>query len=122
MDATGRLFVYQKAKIALRLCEDVARLLPSERAYLAHQLRRAALSVVLNIAEGAGEVSVREKVRFYRLARRSANEAAAALEAIGIVMDRPPPTDAARAELMQVIALLVRTARSLEGNEQKLSP
>lgn len=78
--------------------------------------------MVLNIAEGAGEFSVREKVRFYRLARRSANEAIAALEAIGIVMDAPPSVEEARSELMQVIALLVRTARSLEGDTTKLSP
>jgi len=35
---------------------------------------------VLNIAEGAGEFAPKEKVRFYRMARRSATESAAVLD------------------------------------------
>ena len=38
------------------------------------------MSICLNTAEGAGEFSVAEKARFYRLARRSAAECAAALD------------------------------------------
>lgn len=34
----------------------------------------------LNIAEGAGEFSVNEKIRFYRMARRSATECAGILD------------------------------------------
>lgn len=40
-------------------------------------LQRAATSVPLNIAEGAGEHSTHEKSRFYRMAKRSATECAA---------------------------------------------
>jgi len=47
------------------------------KAHLRSQLDRAATSIVLNIAEGAGEFSPREKQRFYRMARRSTNECAA---------------------------------------------
>ena len=47
------------------------------KAHLRSQLDRAATSVVLNIAEGAGEFSPREKQRFYRMARRSTSECAA---------------------------------------------
>ena len=35
------------------------------------QMRRAVRSVVLNIAEGAGEFSPKEKARLFRIARRS---------------------------------------------------
>jgi len=38
--------------------------------------QRAATSVPLNIAEGAGEYSGAEKSRFYRIAKRSATECA----------------------------------------------
>jgi four helix bundle protein len=54
--------------------------LPKGRAYLADQLRRASLSI-LNIAEGAGEYAPADKGRCYRMARRSATESAAILDA-----------------------------------------
>jgi four helix bundle protein len=44
------------------------------------QLLRACTSIVLNLAEGVAEYSPREKARFYRMARRSAAEASAALD------------------------------------------
>ena len=47
---------------------------------LSDQLQRAALSISLNIAEGAGEYAIDEKVRFYRMAKRSATECAGILD------------------------------------------
>jgi four helix bundle protein len=44
---------------------------------LADQLRRASTSIVLNIAEGAGEYSPKDKAKFYRFAKRSAAECSA---------------------------------------------
>ena len=49
---------------------------------LLDQLQRAATSISLNIAEGAGEFSSAEKIRFYRMARRSAAECAAVLDVL----------------------------------------
>jgi four helix bundle protein len=46
------------------------------------QIRRAALSITLNTAEGAGEYRPKEKARFYRMARRSTTEAAAVLDSL----------------------------------------
>ena len=57
---------------------------PRGMSWLADQLRRAATSISLNVAEGAGEFSPREKVRFYRMAERSATECAAILDAVRI--------------------------------------
>ncbi len=74
-----KLRVYEEA-IALVLAVDpLAAKLERRRYYLADQLRRAALSVVLNVAEGAAEFSGAEKARFMNLARRSAGEVVAAL-------------------------------------------
>jgi four helix bundle protein len=43
---------------------------------------RASFSVALNIAEGSGEFSPKEKARFYRMALRSATECAAVLDVL----------------------------------------
>ncbi len=57
-----------------------SRLVVEDRAYLSDQLQRAGLSIPLNIAEGAGEYSIDEKARFYRMAKRSATECAGILD------------------------------------------
>ena len=76
-----RLDVYRAAIEFLIVTDEIAASLPRGRAYLADQLRRAATSIPLNIAEGAGEFSPGDKARFYRMARRSATECAAILDA-----------------------------------------
>ena len=48
-------------------------------AILRDQLLRASVSIVLNIAEGAGRRSRRDKARFYSMARGSAAECGAIL-------------------------------------------
>jgi four helix bundle protein len=75
-----RLDVYRVALEFVVLASDVAGRMPKGRAYLADQLQRAATSIALNIAEGAGEFASAEKARFYRIARRSATESAAILD------------------------------------------
>lgn len=75
-----KLTVYQIAIEFVILANEVIELLPRGRAYLSDQLQRAALSISLNIAEGAGEYAVDEKARFYRIAKRSATECAGVLD------------------------------------------
>src|ERR1700691_4454435 len=71
-----KLDVYHAAIDLVILINTVVENLPRGRAYLADQLQRAGASVPLNIAEGAGEFSANEKIRFYRMAKRSATECA----------------------------------------------
>ena len=80
-----RLDVYRVALDFLVLADHHAAALPRGRAYLADQLRRAALSIVLNIAEGAGEFASADKARFYRMARRSGTECAAILDSCRVL-------------------------------------
>lgn len=75
-----KLTVYQVAIEFVILADEVIEHLPLGRAYLSDQLQRAALSIPLNIAEGAGEYAVDEKARFYRMAKRSATECAGVLD------------------------------------------
>ena len=75
-----RLDVYRRSIDFIALAEEIVGDLPRGRSYVADQLRRAAVSIALNIAEGAGEFSPTDKARFYRIARRSATECAAILD------------------------------------------
>jgi four helix bundle protein len=75
-----RLDVYRLAIEFVARANDVVEALPRGRGYLADQLQRAALSIVLNIAEGAGKFSQADKAAFYLRARGSATESAAVLD------------------------------------------
>jgi four helix bundle protein len=57
-------------------------LLPKGHAVLRDQLERASLSTVLNLAEGAGRRSRRDKGRFYTIARGSAMESLALIDVL----------------------------------------
>ncbi len=75
-----RMEVFQ---LAVRLQVEVRPVVDRLRRFdrsLADQLQRAVSSIGLNIAEGAGEYSPRDKARFYRYAVRSSLESAAALK------------------------------------------
>ena len=75
-----KLDVYQLAVDFVARANDVVESLPRGRGYLADQLQRAALSIVLNIAEGAGKFSSKDKAAFYLTARGSTTESAAVLD------------------------------------------
>lgn len=62
--------------------------------------------MVLNLAEGANEFSPKEKIRFYRMARRSAGECMAALDLADRVLAPHPRTPDAKSLLDEVIAML----------------
>src|SRR3954463_7805416 len=70
-----QLTVWKRAhSLALSVFRVTGAFPPSERYGLAAQLRRAATSVVSNIAEGSGSHSVRDEIRFFRIARASVSE------------------------------------------------
>lgn len=64
-----KLDVYKTAIEFIVLVDQLIIVLPRGRAYLVDQVQRAASSIALNIAEGAGEYSSNEKIRFYRMAK-----------------------------------------------------
>jgi len=72
--------VYHAALEFVVLMSSLVENLPRGKAYLADQLQRAASSIPLNIAEGAGENAISEKARFYRMAKRSATECSSILD------------------------------------------
>lgn len=71
---------YQLALNVFRESYKVASFLPIEEKYnLADQLRRAARSIILNIAEGYGRYHYLDSLRFYYIARGSIMEVLSAL-------------------------------------------
>src|ERR1700722_15053135 len=106
-----KLTVYQVAIEFVVLADVIIEHLPRGRAYLSDQLQRAGLSIPLNIAEGAGEYSIDEKARFYRMAKRSATECAGILD----VCQRLKLLDEERYALgrellIRVVSMLVKMA------------
>ena len=66
------LEVYKIALLFVKEVYTVTKLLPKDELYgLVSQLRRAAVSVSSNLAEGAARKSPREKKRFYEISRSS---------------------------------------------------
>lgn len=76
------LSVYQQAK---NLNKEVFSFLKTNKhldPYIRDQLRRAAISMVINIAEGTGKFSKADKRNFYFIARGSVYECVALFEMI----------------------------------------
>ena len=76
-----KLDVYQLAVRFLPLAAQLAHAMPTGYGSFADQLRRASLSVPLNIAEGSGKTTAPDQRRFYAIARGSAMECGAIVDA-----------------------------------------
>ena len=78
------MLIYDRALQLATEVYGVTRCLPGNEAFgLTSRLRRAVISVVLNIAEGSGASSSRKFARFLEIARRSIYEVEAGLEVGG---------------------------------------
>jgi four helix bundle protein len=89
------------------------------RGDLVDQLRRASASIALNIAEGSGEFSAKEKARIDRIAKRSATECSAILDLLRRRAARSGNDDlrhftAGRSLLLRLVSMLVRLIQSIE--------
>jgi four helix bundle protein len=85
-----KLRVHKEALILVVLIDALTSKFERRRYYLADQIRRAALSVILNIAEAAEDYSSAEKARIFGLARRSVGEVVCGLQvAIALKLIEP---------------------------------
>src|SRR5438046_2174350 len=107
-----KLDVYQRSIEFLALAHQIIEALPKGHAVLADQLRRAALSVSLNIAEGAVRTGTSDTERHRAIARGSAMECAAILDAcrVLVLVDERRLKDA-RALLLRIVQMLSKLCR-----------
>ena len=108
-----KLDVYQASIDLVVLIDGIVENLPRGRGYLADQFQRAALSVPLNIAEGAGEYSSSEKSRFYRMAKRSATECAGVFDVcFRLQLIEKELHQKGRELLLRIVAMLTKMAKA----------
>jgi len=102
------LVAYQRARSLSNLVHLFAKTLPAqERFELASQIRRAATSIRLNIAEGFGVGTNAGMLRHLRIARGSLFELDAALEqVVDLALGEPGP---------EILGALSETDRVLQG-------
>jgi len=109
------LEVYQVALDFLVVANTVIEGLPRGRGHLADQFTRASLSIVLNIAEGAGKYSKPDKRRYYLTARGSATESAALLDVCyRLELLDEKDLKAGKERVTRIVSMLVKLARSCE--------
>lgn len=76
-----RLDVYQNSKrLSRNICELIKKYPQEERFALCDQLRRAVMSIAINIAEGFGRFSFKEKAHFIEIAYGSLTEVLCEIE------------------------------------------
>jgi four helix bundle protein len=104
-----RLDVYQRSiEFLVAAALRIAAMFPRGQAPLADQLRRAAMSIPLNIAEGSGRSpGSADRARFRGIARGSATECGAILDVVRLFKVAP------EGEWSQAKALLVRIVEML---------
>lgn len=77
-----KLEIYGVSRLFMMECYKLTKQLPQDKKFgMISQIRRAALSVHLNIAEGASRKSEVERKRYFEIARGSVIEIDAALDA-----------------------------------------
>lgn len=80
-----KLDVYQCSIRFVAQVLHIIHQIPKGHSQLSDQLRRAAFSVPLNIAEGSGKNSARDRSRYHAIARGSAMECGAVLDIIKLL-------------------------------------
>ena len=106
-----KLDVYREA---INFCDWVGEFLPSMSAKAAakDQLDRASTSIPLNIAEGNGKFSARDRARFFEMARGSALECAACLDVLLVrKLTKEELVAAQKERLVRVVEMLVGLLR-----------
>jgi four helix bundle protein len=96
------------AALSFRILENM----PRGHGELSDQLKRATISIPLNIAEGAGKPTEADRSRYHAIARGSAMECAAIVDLLRLQsLVQPTVADEAKALLVRVVSMLTKLCR-----------
>src|SRR5205085_1334025 len=102
-----KLEVYNRSLEFTDLVFPVLQNLPKGNREIADQLKRASISLLLNIAEGAGKSAPDDKRRFYTIARGSTLECAAIFDLLlRWQLANHETTDICKTKLHQIACML----------------
>jgi four helix bundle protein len=107
-----KLNVYQKAIEFLAIAIELIESIPSGNSTIIDQLKRASISIVLNIAEGAGHPSLGKRQHHYAIARGSALECGSILDVCKILeAGKQNLIPQGKETLVSVVAMLSKMCR-----------
>ncbi len=115
-----KLDVYREA---IAFCGWAGELLDTiaARAAVKDQLDRASTSIELNIAEGNGKFSGKDRARFLEIARGSALECAACLDVlVARKLATPEQIEGAKESLARIVQMLMGMLRRFSGHADLL--
>lgn len=112
MLAYEKMDVYRCAVQFLGLSANALKEMPKGNRGLADQLKRAALSIPLNIAESSGKTTVADRKRFCAIARGSAMECSAILDACRVLsLVDGTVVEEGKSLLERIVAMLTKMCR-----------
>ena len=119
-----KLKVYQKSIEFIEFIEFIDEVIPSNNNISAHnQLDRASTSIPLNIAEGTGKYSNRDKCSFYDIARGSALECSACLD---VLLNRKRISkelnENGKKILIEIVSMLIGLIKSVSDRVYENNP
>jgi len=112
------LIVWQKAMDLAVACEKVCVELPSRASSVATQIRRAAVSIPANIAEGNGRFSRPDYIKHLSIANGSVKELETHLEFSARAYGRTAAIELALKLAVEVSRLLAGLVRALRGKRK----
>jgi four helix bundle protein len=107
-----KLDVYRVSVQFVAAAIAISEQVPKGYAGLADQLRRAAWSIPLNIAEGVGKPGASDQARFHAIARGSAMECGAILDVVNVLhASTPDELSNAKQLIVRVVEMLTKMCR-----------
>jgi len=104
-----RLHCYRVALEVAKRVPAIVRRWPRGHSSLEDQLKRSAMSVVLNIAEGNSRTGPKDRARFFAIARGSAAESASAIDvAVAYRLMEASEGEEMKDWLLQIVKMLSR--------------